>query len=88
MLWDGPSEGAESTRQRIQRARALCVGGLAVSVALEVLLLLGAGLASGPSSLRSLTGDRRDRLGILAAGISTLLLMGVALALAVGLRAP
>jgi len=88
VLWDGPSEGAESTRQRIQRARALCVGGLAVSVALEVLLLLGAGLASGPSSLRTLTGDRRDRLGILAAGISTLLLMGVALALAVGLRAP
>lgn len=88
VLWDGPSEGAESTRRRMQRARALCVGGLAVSVALEVLLLLGAGLASGPSSLRSLAGDRRDRLGILAAGISTLLLMGVALALAVGIRAP
>lgn len=88
VLWDGPSEGAERTRQQVQRARALCVGGLAVSVALEVLLLLGAGLASGPSSLRALTGDRRDRLGILAAGISTLLLMGVALALAVGIRAP
>lgn len=88
VLWDGPSEGAERTRQRVQRARALCVGGLAVSVALEVLLLLGAGLASGPTSLRALAGDRRDRLGILAAGISTLLLMGVALALAVGIRAP
>ena len=87
VLWDGPSEGGHLTRQRIQRARAICVGGLAVSVALEVLLLLGAGLASGPAALRSLTGDRRNRVGILVAGISILLLMGAALALAVGLRA-
>ena len=86
VLWDGPSEGADLTRQRIQRARAICVGGLAVSVALEVLLLLGAGLASVPSALRSLSGDRRDRAGILVAGISILMLMGAALALAVGLR--
>ena len=88
VLWDGPSEGAQLTRQRIQRARAICVGGLAVSVALEVLLLLGAGLASGPAALRSLSGERRDRVGILVAGISILMLMGAALALAVGLRAP
>jgi hypothetical protein len=63
---------------RAQRMPALCVLGLAVSVALEAALLLGAGLASGPASLRSLAGDRRDRLGVLVAGISTLLLMGVA----------
>lgn len=87
VLWDGPSEGAEHARQRMQRARALCVGGLAVSVALEVLLLLERGSRAGP---RRSCADwcRRDRLGILAAGISTLLLMGVALALAVGARAP
>lgn len=88
VLWDGPSEATDLTRRRIRRARVACAIGLATSVALEALLLLGAGLARGPSSLRSLAADPRSRLGILAAGISTLLLLGAALALAVGIRAP
>ena len=88
ILWDGPSVGHDLTQQRIRRARTLCGAGLAMSVALEALLLLGAGLAHGPTALRSLVGDRRDRLGVLVAGISTLLLMGAAMALAVGLRTP
>ena len=88
VLWDGPSDDARLTRHRVRRARLACAAGLATSVALEVVLLLGAGLERGPSALRSLRGDRRQRVGVLAAGISTLLLMGAALALAVGLRAP
>jgi hypothetical protein len=88
VLWDGPSIENNLIRQRIRRARVVCGSGLAMSIALEALLLLGAGLVRGPTALRSLVGDRRDRLGVLVAGISTLLLMGAAMALAVGLRTP
>lgn len=86
VLRDGPAEGRRLARRGIQRARALCVAGLAAGIALEVLLLLGAGLAHGPVVLRPLTGSGRDRLGVLVAGISTLLLIGAAMALVVGLN--
>ncbi|MDB4928822.1 MAG: hypothetical protein JWM10_1306 [Myxococcaceae bacterium] len=88
VLWDGPLASAELTSRRIQRARALCVAGLAASVALEALLLLGAGFARDPSVLQPIVGGRRNRAGVLVAGLSLLLLMGAAMILAVQLRAP
>ncbi|MDO9018204.1 MAG: hypothetical protein Q8S73_14760 [Deltaproteobacteria bacterium] len=86
--WDGPAEGARLVAARSQRMTALCVLGVAVSVALEAALLLGAGLGRGPAALKPFAGDGRTRLGVLVAGISTLLLMGAAMVLAVQLRSP
>lgn len=86
--WDGPAEGARLAAARAQRMTALCVVGVAVSVALEAALLLGAGLGRGPAALDPFAGDGRTRLGVLVAGISTLLLMGAAMVLAVQLRSP
>lgn len=88
VIWDGPARSAELTSQRIQRARALCMVGLAASVALEALLLLGAGLSRDASALRPIVDGRRSRAGVLVAGLSLLLLMGAAMVLAVELRSP
>jgi hypothetical protein len=88
VIWDGPSRSADLTSHRIQKARALCVLGLAASVALEAILLLGAGLSRDASALRPIVDGRRSRAGVLVAGLSLLLLMGAAMILAVELRTP
>ncbi len=88
VLWDGPAEARALTERRMRSARALCALGLAVSVALEAALLVGAGLARGPSSLLPLEVARRDRLGALATGVSLLLLAGAAMGLSALLRGP
>ncbi len=88
VLWDGPAEARDLTQRRMNRSRVLCAAGLVVSVALEVALLVGAGLARGPSSLLPLEVARRERLGVLAAGVSLLLLAGAAMGLSALLRGP
>ncbi len=88
VLWDGPAEAHHLTQRRMRGSRALCAAGLAVSVALEVALLVGAGLARGPASLLPVEVARRERLGVLAAGVSLLLLAGAAMGLSALLRGP
>lgn len=87
-VWDGPAESRRLTELRMNRSRGLCLAGLALSVALEVSLLLGAGLTRGPDALRAVSARGRERLGVLAAGASLLLLAGAAMGLAVLLRGP
>lgn len=88
VLWDGPAEARVLTGSRVHRSRALCAMGLVVSVALEAALLLGAGLARGPTALRPLGRSARDRMGVLVAGVSLLLLAGAAMGLSALLRGP
>ncbi len=86
-LWDGAEGLREALAARAAKVRRWAAVGFALSIAVEVVLLAGAGLGVGPSALRQVEGRRRARLGTLAAGISLLLLAGAAMVLSGWIRA-